>query len=268
VSKHIRESDFAQDKRGHTNTRESEFSGFKWACLQQIHADPKTTAQELRLAFEISQRLNKKTRACFPSQEYLADRLRVDVRTIGRCVKGLVDRGHLWVRRRGRDHSAEYGFIVHDQTQASDQDPSWSDTGVRSKAQYDRTPVSDQEHMIGHPCHDDRTPVSDITQLTNPTHGALPARQCDTGRVDRVNGESPRVDRGAPLRGFPWKSPRVEILYWGGDVDLRERPEKLTTTTRVEDVQDLQWITPPNRPETWQERAARIGREMRAEGYR
>jgi hypothetical protein len=61
---------------------ESEFAGFLFACLEQVHADPEASAQELRLAFEISQRLNRKTRVCFPSQGYLAKALGVTDRAI------------------------------------------------------------------------------------------------------------------------------------------------------------------------------------------
>jgi len=61
---------------------ESEFAGFLFACLKQVHADPEASAQELQLAFEISQRLNRKTRVCFPSQGYLAKALGVTDRAI------------------------------------------------------------------------------------------------------------------------------------------------------------------------------------------
>jgi len=122
------------------------FTSFIFACLKQVDADPKTSAQELRLAFVISQMLNKKTRACFPLQSTLAERLGVSDREVRRCIAGLVDRGHLRVRHRGRDSSALYELVPKDRTSASGHDTVRQDTGVRSS-----------ENKTGHLRSHDRT---------------------------------------------------------------------------------------------------------------
>jgi len=76
------------------NGSRQNFTSFIFAVLRQIDADPATTASESRLAYVLSQMLNKKSRACYPLQSTLAERLRVTDRTVRRCITGLVDRGH------------------------------------------------------------------------------------------------------------------------------------------------------------------------------
>jgi hypothetical protein len=90
-----------------------------FACLRQIDADPKTSAMEFRLAYVLSQMLNKKTRQCFPLQATLAKRLGVTDRTVRQCLAGLVERGHVRVRRRGGDNSAIYEFVISDRKHSS-----------------------------------------------------------------------------------------------------------------------------------------------------
>jgi hypothetical protein len=98
----------------------SKFTSFIFACLKQVDADPQTSAQELRLAWVISQMLNKETRVCWPLQSTLAKRLGVSVRAIGGYVSNLRSRGHLRVQDRGRDESSIYELILHDRKTASD----------------------------------------------------------------------------------------------------------------------------------------------------
>jgi DNA-binding MarR family transcriptional regulator len=97
----------------------AEFTNFIFAMLRQIEADPKTSAMEFRLAYVLSQMLNRKTRSCFPLQSTLAERLGVTDRTVRNCIAGLVDRGHLRVRHRGGDNSSLYEFARQDRNDAS-----------------------------------------------------------------------------------------------------------------------------------------------------
>jgi len=69
---------------------ESNFVSFIFACVNQVDADPEISAQEVRLAWVISQMLNKKTRVCFPLQSTLAKHLGVSDRAIRDYVAGLV----------------------------------------------------------------------------------------------------------------------------------------------------------------------------------
>jgi hypothetical protein len=98
------------------------FTSFIFACLNQVNADPKSSAQEVRLALVISQILNKKTGVCFPLQSTLAKHLHVSDRAIREYIAGLVDRGHLRVRHRGRDNSSVYELILHDRNASSGHD--------------------------------------------------------------------------------------------------------------------------------------------------
>jgi hypothetical protein len=66
--------------------------------------------------------LNKKTRVCFPLQSTLAKLLGVSDRAIRDYVAGLVARGHLRVRHRGRDRSSIYELILKDRNTASGHD--------------------------------------------------------------------------------------------------------------------------------------------------
>src|SRR5882757_7922382 len=97
---------------------ESNFVSFIFACVNQVDADPEISAQEVRLAWVISQMLNKKTRVCFPLQSTLAKHLGVSDRAIRDYVAGLVARGHLRVRHRGRDRSSIYELILKDRNTA------------------------------------------------------------------------------------------------------------------------------------------------------
>jgi DNA-binding MarR family transcriptional regulator len=115
-----------------------EWTAYIFACLRQVDADPETSAQELWLAWVISQMLNKKTRVCFPLQSTLAERLRVNGRTVRRCIKGLVERGHLRVTDRGRDQSSIYELVLEDRTVVSAHDAARPDPPVRS-CEEDRT---------------------------------------------------------------------------------------------------------------------------------
>jgi hypothetical protein len=110
------------------------FTSFIFACINQVDADPETSAQELRLAWVISQMINKKTRVCFPLQSTLAKRLGVSDRAVREYIAGLVDRGHLRVRHRGRDKSSIYELILQDRNAASGRDTGRPEDTFRSSA--------------------------------------------------------------------------------------------------------------------------------------
>jgi hypothetical protein len=101
---------------------DGKLSSFIFACLKQIDADPKTSAMEFRLAYMISQMINKKTRVCFPLQSTLAERLGVKERAVRGFVSGLRDRGHLRVRHRGPYKSSIYELILQDRHQRAAHD--------------------------------------------------------------------------------------------------------------------------------------------------
>jgi hypothetical protein len=108
------------------------FTSFVFACVNQVDADLESSAQEVRLAWVISQMLNKKTRVCFPLQSTLAKRLGVSDRAIRDYIAGLVDRGHLRVRHRGRDKSSIYELILQDRNTASGHDTGRPEDTFRS----------------------------------------------------------------------------------------------------------------------------------------
>jgi hypothetical protein len=66
---HTREARRAQESPRSTKANRSKhdggnkFAGFIFACLRQIDADPKTSAEEFRLAYVISQYLSRKTKS-------------------------------------------------------------------------------------------------------------------------------------------------------------------------------------------------------------
>jgi hypothetical protein len=124
------------------------FTSFIFARLKQIDADPETSAMEFRLAYVISQALNKKTRVCFPLQSTLAKRLGVSDRAIREYVAGLVDRGHLRVRHRGRDNSSIYELILQDRNAASGHDPVRPEDTFRSSAD---NPSQDRKSDVARP---------------------------------------------------------------------------------------------------------------------
>jgi hypothetical protein len=107
-------------------------SSYVFAWLRQVDTDPKTSAMEFRLAYVISQMLNQKTRVCFPLQATLAKRLSVSERAIREYVAGLVRRGHLRVRHRGRDSSSVYEPVSNDRNGASGHDTGRPEDTFRS----------------------------------------------------------------------------------------------------------------------------------------
>jgi hypothetical protein len=118
--------------------KRDEYTSFIFAMLRQVQADPKTSAMEFRLAYVLSQMLNRKTRACFPLQSTLAERLGVTDRTVRSCVAGLVGRGHLRVRHRGGDNSSLYEFVRQDRNDVSGLSSSRQEASFRSPPNRDR----------------------------------------------------------------------------------------------------------------------------------
>jgi DNA-binding MarR family transcriptional regulator len=117
----VRNTDISDDTA--TIKSRDNLPSYIFTCLRQIDADRATSATEFRLGYVLRQMLNKKTRACFPLQATLAKRLGVTDRTVRQCLSGLVERGHLRVRRRGRDQSAEYEFALQDRKLISGHHP-------------------------------------------------------------------------------------------------------------------------------------------------
>jgi hypothetical protein len=107
-------------------------ASFIFAWVNQVESDPKTSPSEFRLAWVISQMINKKTRVCWPLQATLAKRLGVSVRAVGGYISGLRERGHLRVRDRGRDSSSIYEPILQDRKAASGHDTGRPEETFRS----------------------------------------------------------------------------------------------------------------------------------------
>jgi helix-turn-helix protein len=113
-------------------------SSYIFAWLRQIDTDPKTSAMEFRLAYVISQMLNKRTKVCFPLQATLAKRLGVSDRAVREYIAGLADRDHLRVRHRGRDSSSVYEPVLQDRNGASGHDAGRPEDTFRSSGEQDR----------------------------------------------------------------------------------------------------------------------------------
>jgi hypothetical protein len=131
-------NDYHADAPPRNNGRD--LASFIFAIFRQIHADPETTANEFRLAYAISQLLNKKTRVCFPLQSTLAEQLGVTDRAVRQYITGLVERGHLRVRHRGRDKSSIYELVLKDRNAASGHDDIRPERTFRSSHDDDRKP--------------------------------------------------------------------------------------------------------------------------------
>jgi hypothetical protein len=83
--------------------------------LRQVFADRTLPLLCFHLAWAISQLWNSKTGYAWPSQEYLANKMQISVRSIRRNVDPLVARGHLSVvPGKGRSHSSRYTPVVID----------------------------------------------------------------------------------------------------------------------------------------------------------
>jgi hypothetical protein len=92
--------------------------------------------------------LNKKTRVCFPLQSKLAKRMGVSDRAIREYIAGLVDRGHLRVRHRGRDNSSIYELILQDRNTASGHDTVRPEDTFRS---FEDDPSEDRKFHVARP---------------------------------------------------------------------------------------------------------------------
>jgi hypothetical protein len=163
----------------------TEFASDVFAWFKQIHTDQAIipnakpiSASDFRLAYVITQYINRYSRKAWPLQSTLADDLGVDVRTVGRGIANLVKRGHMSVTLQGRDQPAIYQMIIQDRTPMSDHDELRPDTHVRSKPQ-DRTSVSLRPDICvpktGHPC-----PTEHLSEpLREPSREDSPRPQFD-----------------------------------------------------------------------------------------
>src|SRR5262245_206495 len=86
---------------------------FRW--LKQVDADSALHPTAFRLAFKISQYINRKTGDAWPSQATLATALGRTERAIRDVIEQLRARGHLAVEPgRGRHQSSHYRLILKD----------------------------------------------------------------------------------------------------------------------------------------------------------
>jgi hypothetical protein len=84
---------------------------FRW--LNQVGADHSLTPASFRIAYEISQFLNRETLEAWPAQETLATRTSMTRRGVQFCLHALVARDHLSVTPGGgRGHSSRYRLVV------------------------------------------------------------------------------------------------------------------------------------------------------------
>jgi hypothetical protein len=203
----------------------TEFARDVFAWFKQIHTDRATipnakpmSALDFRLAYAITQYINKFSRKAWPFQETLAEELGVDVRTVGRGIANLVKRGHLSVTRRGRDESAIYQMIIQDQTFVSGHDEVRPDTDVGSKPQ-DRTSVSVRPDICvpktRHPCP--REPL--FEPLREPLVGGAPQARPGTDSLGKSSIGGPESLK-SPLgtiddddSGVAWRAPPPDHLY-------------------------------------------------------
>jgi hypothetical protein len=120
----------------------TEFARDVFAWFKQIHADQAIipnakpiSALDFRLAYAITQYIDKFSRKAWPFQETLAADLGVTDRTVRNGIANLVKRGHLTVTMRGRDQSAIYQMILQDRKSTSGHDEARPETDFRSKPQ-------------------------------------------------------------------------------------------------------------------------------------
>jgi Helix-turn-helix domain len=186
-----------------------EWTAFIFAILRQVDADPETSAMEMWLVYVISQMLNKKTRVCFPLQSTLAQRLRVSDRTVRQCIAGLAERGHLRVRRRGRDSSALYELVLHDRNAASGHGTGRPEDAFRSTEEQDR------KSDVARPENSRRKTGSSVP--TEPTSEPT---------------SEPEEERGAP-KARPRKAPSVGSIGKDGDFS-KERDSSLELSDKID----------------------------------
>ena len=186
------------------------FTGQVFAWLNQVLADHSLPAAAFKLAYCITQHINRKSRTAWPSQARLAKAIGLDVRTVRRLAEQLATAGHLDVEvHQGGQRTNDYRLTFKSDTSArtiGEEDESNADTGVRS-----------DEIPTGHLTSSNRTPVSDDL---SENHSALRAE----GLGGVVSPVAPLAPRGAAARegGFV----EFQKLWRRGHADNPDKSRK------------------------------------------
>jgi hypothetical protein len=91
----------------------SDFARRRFEWLDQLVADREVTAAAFALGYVVSAHINRETGEAYPTQETLAGKVGLSVRSVRSLTDLLAARGHLQITEsRGRGHSIRYRPIV------------------------------------------------------------------------------------------------------------------------------------------------------------
>jgi DNA-binding transcriptional regulator YhcF (GntR family) len=125
------------------------FTKDKFEWLDQVAADVRLPGTAFKLAYLISQNINRQSGNAWPSIATLANRLGTNEKTVRRLTDELCEAGHLEKKRGGDGKPNVYRLVVSDRTKMSTQNEIRPDIYVHTET------VS--EIQTGHLCPSDRT---------------------------------------------------------------------------------------------------------------
>ena len=129
-----------------------QFTKDKFQWLDQVAADVSLPGTAFKLAYLISQNLNRQSGNAWPSIATLATRLGTNEKTVRRLTDELCEAGYLEKKRGGDGKPNVYRLVHSDRTKMSDQNDFRPDKNVHTE--------SVTEKQTGHLCPTDRTFLS------------------------------------------------------------------------------------------------------------
>lgn len=239
---------------------------FRW--LNAVAADPTLPPAAFKLAYIISQHVNRTSHKAWPSQATLKEAIGVkDERSVRRLTDALEECGYLLTQRR-KQTSMVY-FLAQDRTELSYQ-ASENEAGVALTRPDENDLSSDQDRTFEAPrpdipVHQDRTnlsakPLKEPLRNQEEGEGARATLIPDGFRLDDQTynwalgklGSGAAVDHsvtrfvnhyrqvtGAPSRSRDWQ---LKARNWIDDDATKQSPDKPVTTTMDRPVApDEQW---------------------------
>jgi DNA-binding MarR family transcriptional regulator len=180
-----------------------DFTSHIFAWLRQVFADETLHPTAFKLAFAVSQYVNRKKRKAWPSLPTLAGAAGISKSTAIRLIDGLEANGHIEVERhrvRGRNRSNIYRLNV----KKGEADDTFSDDEMVSST----TPFQDEKGVIQsrkrcHPEHEKVSPMTPEPTLEPSLDGSK--------KGGRDNTSQRRAADAAP----PGEVEEVFAVFWG-----------------------------------------------------
>jgi Helix-turn-helix domain len=101
-----------KDAKRLANESRASFTSWKLDIMDAMKLDRRMNGTEFRIAFCLIQHVNSVTKACFPSQELLADETGVKLRTVRASIAKLVRLRWARLTRPNRSKTNQYEFLT------------------------------------------------------------------------------------------------------------------------------------------------------------